>query len=60
MKLFKNILVVLDPEDEVHLALKQAAALAPLNLTSLCVMVVLEDIPLELRMLITALHPQEL
>ena len=60
MKRFKNILVVLGPEGEDHLTLERAAALARLNRTSLHVLVALEYLPLELSMLVTALHPQEL
>ncbi|MEA2080631.1 MAG: hypothetical protein U9P00_12375 [Pseudomonadota bacterium] len=60
MKRFKNILVVLGPEGEDHLTLERAAALARLNRASLHVLVVLEYLPLELSMLVTALHPQEL
>lgn len=60
MKRFKNILVVLDPSDQAQPALDRAAMLALLNQARLHVLVVLENLPLELRMLVTALHPQEL
>jgi universal stress protein E len=60
MKRFKNILVVLDPEDEDHLALQRAVAVARLNQASLHVLLVLEALPLEMRMLVTAVHPQAL
>ncbi len=46
---FKNILVVLDPEDEDPVAMKRAAALARLNQAGLHMLDVLEDLPLELR-----------
>ncbi len=60
MKRFQKILVVLDPEDQAQPALERAATFTHLNQARLHVLVLLEDLPLELRMLVTALPPQEL
>lgn len=60
MKRFKNILLVLNPEDRNQAALERAVALARLNQAGLHVLLVLEDLPLELRLLVSALRSQQL
>jgi len=60
MKQFRKILLVLDPEAQRQPALERAAGLARQHGASLHVLTVLEDLPLELKMLLSAPHPGEL
>ncbi len=60
MQRFKNILVVLDPGAQQQPALERAADLARLYGARLHVFVVLEDLPLELKTLLSAPHTGEL
>jgi nucleotide-binding universal stress UspA family protein len=60
MKQFRKILLVLDPEAQRQPALERAAELARLHGASLHVLTVLEDLPLELKIILAAPHPGEL
>lgn len=60
MKQFRKILLVLDPEAQQQPALERAAELARLHGASLHVLTVLEDLPLELKILLSAPYPRQL
>lgn len=60
MKQFRKILLVLDPEAQQQPALERASELARLHGASLHVLTVLEDLPLELKILMSAPYPRQL
>jgi nucleotide-binding universal stress UspA family protein len=60
MKRFSNILLIADTATDHSTALKRAVALAKNNQASLTLVDVVDSIPAELRMAITAVTPQEL
>ena len=59
MKRFKSILLVDDQDIHGEAALRRAAALARQNDARLTVVAVVEDIPRDMRMLITTITPRE-
>ena len=60
MQRFRNILLVYDDTEQVKLTLERAVNLATRNQARLTIISVIEEIPRDYKMLITALHPQEI
>ena len=60
MKRFKNILLVYDGTEQGDSTLKQAVKLATINRARLTVIDVIEEIPSDYQMLITAMLPEEI
>ena len=60
MKRFKNILLAAGGSGWEEIPLKKAATLAKSNHARLAVVDVIEELPREMRMLVTAIHPADL
>lgn len=60
MQRFKNILLVYDDTELRKLTLDRAINLATRNQARLTIIAVVEDIPPDYQMLVTAMHPQEI
>jgi len=60
MQRFKNILLVYDDTEQRKLTLERAVNLATRNQARLTIISVIDEIPHDYKMLITAMHPQEI
>jgi nucleotide-binding universal stress UspA family protein len=60
MQRFRNILLVYDDAEPRKSTLERAVSLATRNQAQLTIIFVIEEIPLDYQMFVTALHPQEI